>query len=109
MAALVVAGISQAAAAGKQPPKSPSPGVLCDRWMCADANGVSKDLTTKYLGKKAADRLYSQGAFDPTGFTLDNGVYCDANDKACYVDKFFDVNGKRSAINRQYTKILFGK
>uniref|UniRef100_A0A3B0M5Y3 Uncharacterized protein n=1 Tax=Arsenophonus endosymbiont of Trialeurodes vaporariorum TaxID=235567 RepID=A0A3B0M5Y3_9GAMM len=54
---------------------SPEPNVLCDRYICADRiEGVSVSLTEKYLGKIQAKRLLSQGSFDKTAFTFDNGV-----------------------------------
>ncbi|WP_202880373.1 YcgJ family protein [Arsenophonus endosymbiont of Bemisia tabaci] len=55
---------------------SPAPNVFFDRYICADRiKGVSASLTEKYLGKIKAKRLLSQGSFDKTAFTFDNGVF----------------------------------
>lgn len=87
---------------------SPAPNVLCDRYICADRiEGVSASLTEKYLGKMQAKRLLSQGSFDKTAFTFDNGVFCDIKDKKCYVDRYFNEKGVRSKVCQQYTKKLF--
>lgn len=88
---------------------SPQPNVLCDRYICVNSIvGVSVSLTEKYLGKKQANRLLSQGLFDKTAFTFDNGVFCDIKDKKCYVDRYFNGKGQRSNVCQQYTEKLFG-
>lgn len=51
--------------------------------MCAEANGVSKGLTEKLLGKTADTRLFSQDTFDTSEFTFANGVFCDTKERAC--------------------------
>lgn len=90
--------------------RSPAPGVLCDRYVCANDQGISRALTQKYLGRKAATRLYSQGDFDTTEFTFANGVFCDVKERLCRVDRYYGANGQRSgAVSRKYTKLLFGK
>ena len=86
--------------------RSPEAGVLCDRYMCANDKGVSRSLTEKYLGKKAATRVFSQGDFDPTEFTFANGIFCDVKERLCRKDRYFE-NGQRSAVSRKYTHLLF--
>ncbi|MDR6759696.1 hypothetical protein J2Y48_005014 [Mycoplana sp. BE70] len=88
--------------------RSPEKGVLCDRYMCADNRGVSRRLTQKHLGKKAAIKLFSHGDFDRTEFTFANGIFCDVKERLCREDRYFDADGKRSgAISRSYTRLLF--
>jgi Fels-1 Prophage Protein-like len=107
--ALSVASTMPAVAAHRKT-FSPSAGVLCDEYMCADANGVSKDLTAKFLGMARATKLFSQGASDTTEFTFANGVFCDTKERICHKDRYFDgVTGKRSATDVRATAILFGK
>lgn len=73
-------------------------GVVCDKYFCANSReGVSLDLTKHYLGKKASERLASQGTFEHGSFTFSNGVYCDIRKRACYKDRFFDADGNPSA------------
>lgn len=87
---------------------SPEPNVLCDRYICVDSIvGVSVSLTEKYLGKKQANRLLSQGSFDKTAFTFDNGIFCDIKDRKCYVNRYFNGKGQRSKVCQQYTEKLF--
>lgn len=43
---------------------SPTKGVICDKYICADKKGVSKKLTAKYLGTYKANKAFSQGDFD---------------------------------------------
>jgi hypothetical protein len=90
--------------------RSPAPGVLCDRYLCADEKGVSQGLTKKYLGERAATRLFSQGEFDVKQFTFSNGVFCDVTDRLCRENRYFGTDGKRSgAVSKKYTAILFGR
>jgi hypothetical protein len=94
--------------------RSPAHGVLCDRYMCADDKGVSQALTTKYLGNKAATRLFSQGQFDVTRFTFANGVFCDTNEQVCRENRYFGTDGKdkqkhSGAVSKKYTAILFDR
>lgn len=49
-------------------------------YICADASGVSKRLTEKFLGKAAVTKLFSQSTFDTSEFTFANGVFCDAKE-----------------------------
>ncbi|WP_323084336.1 YcgJ family protein [Providencia alcalifaciens] len=88
---------------------SPEKGVLCDQYLCASAKeGVSLPLTQKYLGEQRASTLREQGQFDHTTFTFDNGTYCDITAKKCYVDRYYDENGKHSAESQDATQQLFG-
>lgn len=89
--------------------KSPATGVVCDKYICVDKNGVSKALTAKYLGKSKAKKAFSQGEFDVTQFTFANGVFCDTKTQLCHVDRYFEAEGKRSAVDPVTTKMLFPK
>lgn len=87
-----------------------APGVLCDRFMCADDKGISRSLTERYLGAHAATRLFSQGDFSLTEFTFANGIFCDVKARVCRINRYYGENGKRSgAISKKYTALLFGK
>lgn len=107
--ALLAAIISTPSLAAPKPLKTPAPGVVCDKYICADKNGVSRVLTKKYIGSVAAKKAFGQGAFDTTQFTFANGIFCDTKEKACHVDRYFDNNGKRSKIHADITAKLFGK
>ncbi|OTG67665.1 hypothetical protein B9T28_03350 [Acinetobacter silvestris] len=89
--------------------KNPEKRVLCDQYICANSAGVSKELTIKYLGQKQADRIFSQGEFDHTQFTFENGIFCDTNTKTCHIDRYYNASGKHSAIAPKYTSALFGQ
>jgi hypothetical protein len=90
--------------------RSPAHGVLCDRYMCADGKGVSRSLTTKYLGEKAASTLFSQGDFNLEAFTFANGVFCDTKERLCREDRYYGSDGKPSGkVSTKYTGILFEK
>jgi len=90
--------------------RSPAAGVLCDRYFCADAEGISKQLTTAYLGQKAAAKLFAQGDFVLTEFTFANGIFCDVKEQLCREDRYFSKDGKRNgAISKKYTDLLFKK
>ncbi|NIH07180.1 YcgJ family protein [Providencia rettgeri] len=90
---------------------TPSPGVLCDSYLCASGHeGVSKTLTAKFLGQKTAEELFSDPQFNPAQFTFSNGIYCDINEKVCRKDRYYGPDGKPSGqISAQYTAILFGE
>ncbi|WP_095147821.1 YcgJ family protein [Pseudomonas sp. Irchel s3a18] len=109
---LLAAGVMPAAHA-KQPAanQSPAPGVLCDRYVCADDKGISHELTEKYLGKKAAaNTLFAMPDVDLTEFTFANGIFCDVKERLCREDRYYGANGERSgAISRKYTQLLFGE
>ncbi len=89
---------------------APQKGVICDKYVCADQkNGISKTLTMKYLGAAKTKKMFSQGDFDPTEFTLANGVFCDVKTRLCHIDRYFDRNGDRSKVDANMTKLLFSK
>lgn len=88
---------------------NPAEGVLCDQYVCVDQKGVSKELTEQYLSKENAEKAFSQGEFDETAFTFANGIFCDTNTKLCHVDRYFEADGGRSAVSKEYTEKLFGQ
>lgn len=89
---------------------SPAPGVLCDRFMCANKQGISRLLTTKHLGGSTSEKLFSQGDVNLTQFTFANGVFCDVKEHVCRENRYFGADGKRSgAVSKRYTRLLFGK
>ncbi|TCM65789.1 Fels-1 prophage protein [Acinetobacter calcoaceticus] len=108
MLGLVFSVSAQSFAAPKAALKSPQAGVLCDKYICADQNGLSKPLTTKYLGAAKAKNISSGEDFDSTRFTFANGIFCDTNTRLCHVDRYFS-EGKPSAVSKTYTAKLFGK
>ena len=72
--------------------QSPACGVVCDPYICVNSDGISPELTRKYLGEKAAENLQS----------------LDVKEKICRDDRYFGVDGKRSGkINQTTTKMLF--
>lgn len=85
---------------------SPKIGVLCDRFICADSQGVSVDLIQQYLGPEKARKVIEMGDFDKTEFTFADGTFCDIKEKLCHVDRFY-TQGQRSEVNEKYTKMLF--
>lgn len=86
----------------------PTKGVVCDAYFCADAQGISDALTTKYLGAKEGQQLAAQGNFDRTVFTFANGVYCDIKARVCRKDRYFGADGKPSGnIDSKTTQWLF--
>ncbi|MBA7749380.1 YcgJ family protein [Escherichia coli] len=88
--------------------QSPACGVVCDPYICVNSDGISPELTRKYLGEKAAENLQSLRGYDPSEFTFANGVFCDVKEKLCRDDRYFGVDGKRSGkINQTTTKMLF--
>jgi len=88
---------------------SPSKGVLCDQYVCADNHGLSDQLTADYLGEPAADRLLAQGDYERLSFTFSNGVSCCVKDQRCYEAGYHDAkNGKPGRVSLYYTTILFG-
>ncbi|HHR5900876.1 TPA: YcgJ family protein [Providencia alcalifaciens] len=90
--------------------KSPEKNVLCDKYVCFSAkDGVSTELTKKYLGDKRAKAIELDGHFDRTAVTFANGIFCDINEQKCHIDRYFDAGGKRSAISKEYTHKLFEK
>ena len=106
---LSAASALPAYAVSREAVHSPKQGVICDQYACADDKGLSRKFTEKYIGKKAATKLFSQGEFDTTEFTLSNGIFCDTKERLCRKDRYFGAGGKRSAVSDKYTKMLFGK
>lgn len=89
--------------------KSPEKNVLCDKYLCVSGkDGVSIELTKKYIGEKQASNIKLAGDFDKTQMTFANGIFCDTQEKKCHVDRYFE-NGQRSKVSKKYTEILFGK
>lgn len=88
---------------------NPEKGVLCDSYICVDQQGVSIELTEHYLGSKPAEALLKAGKFDTSAMTFANGIFCDTTVKLCYIDRYFNAKGERSAISPEYTKALFQK
>jgi Fels-1 Prophage Protein-like. len=74
----------------------PAKGVVCDAYVCADAQGLSTPLTAHYLGKKQSRQLDALGEFDRSSFTFANGVYCDTKEKVCRKDRYYGANGRAS-------------
>lgn len=90
--------------------QSPAAGVVCDKYFCADATGVSVSLTEKFLGKNKGQKLASQGEFDHSEFTFDNGMFCDVKEKLCRKNRYFGVDGRRNGpVDQKTTMLLFGK
>ena len=87
----------------------PKPGVICDRYICANGqDGVSVALTMHYLGKKAAARLTSFGEFNREAFTFANGVHCDIQARQCLKDRYSGADGQPSGeIDHDATRQLF--
>lgn len=86
---------------------NPAKGVLCDQYICVDQQGISIGLTEHYLGADRAEALLKAGKFDTSAMTFSNGVFCDTKAKLCYVDRYFNAEGKRSAVSPKYTAELF--
>ena len=60
-------------------------------YICVNSDGISPELTRKYLGEKAAENLQSVQGYDPSEFTFANGVFCDVKEKLCRDDRYFGV------------------
>lgn len=109
--ALALAAPAAHAANKNAPLRQPEPGVLCDRYVCAGAQGISRALTEKHLGKKrAVNKMFDQPDVDFTEFTFANGVFCDTKERLCRKDRYYGANGKRTgAVSDKYTRMLFGE
>jgi hypothetical protein len=86
---------------------SPDKGVICDKksGFCADKYGISLGLTQEYLGDKHAatwEKRLSNPNFDPSAFTMSNGLSCDTKAKVCKKSKWDDN------ADPKWTGILFG-
>jgi hypothetical protein len=86
---------------------SPEPGILCDKkaGFCADSQGISIAFTKQFLGDQAEQKMIeiSRENFDPTTFTLTNGVHCEAKTQQCTISKF------DSTVDAAHTRALFGR
>lgn len=103
--------MSALATAGPRPAlRAPAKGVLCDPYICADGQGISRELTAKYLGAKAAaGKVFTTNGVDLGQFTFANGIFCDVGEKLCRQDRYFGSDGKRSGkVSQTYTALLFG-
>ncbi|AIJ10079.1 MULTISPECIES: YcgJ family protein [Edwardsiella] len=106
--ALLLALPAAAYAASPEALRSPRVGVLCDRYLCADSQGISRTLTEQYLGRAVAQGLFAQGDFDLTQFTFANGIFCDTRERLCRADRYYGPDGKHSgAVSVKYTALLF--
>src|SRR5690349_8036292 len=93
LAPLLAIGVMSAHADQAAAVRLRAPGVLCDRYMCANEKGISRQLTEKYLGTKAATKLLSQGDFSLTEFTFANGVFCDVMARLCRENRYYGADG----------------
>ncbi|WP_433885321.1 YcgJ family protein [Pseudomonas vranovensis] len=111
LALLLAVGVMPAQAKQRAALKTPVSGVLCDRYVCANDKGISRELTEKYLGKKAATTdIFTSSDVDLTEFTFVNGIFCDVKERLCREDRYYGADGKRSgAVSKKYTKALFGE
>ncbi|EKS6735951.1 hypothetical protein OR233_004439 [Enterobacter asburiae] len=85
-------------------------GVICDIYFCVNREGVSVDLTLKFLGEKKAKKLAGGSSFrNSHEFTFSNGVHCNSKIKKCFSSRFYNQNGEVDGVQRQdYTNWLFG-
>ncbi|CAE6864790.1 hypothetical protein R75465_07882 [Paraburkholderia aspalathi] len=111
LAILLAVGVMPAHAEQGATLQSPASGVLCDRYLCANDKGVSRELTKRYLGTKAAaNKLFTTSDTDLTEFTFANGIFCDVKERLCREDRYYGANGQRNgAVSNKYTKTLFGE
>ncbi|MGF1736302.1 YcgJ family protein [Photobacterium satsumensis] len=92
-----------------EPLFSPDRGVLCDRQagFCVDSYGISMGFTKEFLGQEAQDKMMElinrvgSENFDTTRYSFSNKVYCDSEQRACFVDRFSEEQ------LADYTSILF--
>jgi hypothetical protein len=111
LALLLIVGVMPAHAKQRATIQSPASGVLCDRYVCANDKGISRELTEKYLGKKAAaNEVFTSSDVDLTEFTFANGIFCDVKERLCREDRYYGANGQRTgAVSKKYTNALFGE
>lgn len=111
LALLLTVGVMPAHAKDLAKIQSPALGVLCDRYACANDKGISRELTEKYLGKKAAaTEVFMSSDVDLTEFTFANGIFCDVKERLCREDRYYGANGQRTgAVSNKYTSALFGE
>lgn len=92
---------------------SPDRGVVCDKkaGFCVDHDGISRGLTSLYLGEKASsklDKTLGDGADVNLGeYSLSNGVYCDSKEKQCYKDRYYPRTPDKK--EKPLTEKIFGK
>jgi len=86
---------------------SPGPGAVCDKagQACFDSQGASIGITKDEFGQAAADKLANSieevgDDWDPTEFTMSDGVSCNTTNKVCE-----DSSGK---MDTKMTITLFG-
>ncbi|ALN63470.1 fels-1 Prophage Protein-like family protein [Lysobacter antibioticus] len=106
---LIVSIATSAQAEGKNAVRSAEPGVLCDRYICANKKGLSHVLTEKHNGMRTAMNAFADKDMDTSEFTFANGIFCDVKEKLCRKDRYYGPNGQRSAVSVEYTEFLFGK
>ncbi|MCY1181970.1 Fels-1 Prophage Protein-like protein [compost metagenome] len=111
LALLLAVGVMPAQAKQRAVLKTPVSGVLCDRYVCANDKGISRALTEKYLGKKAAATdVFTSSDVDLSEFTFANGIFCDVKERLCREDRYYGANGQRTgAVSKKYTNALFGE
>jgi hypothetical protein len=111
LALLLIVGVMPAHAKQRATIQSPASGVLCDRYVCANDKGISRELTEKYLGKEAAaNEVFTSSDIDLTEFTFANGIFCDVKERLCREDRYYGANGQRTgAVSKKYTNALFGE
>jgi len=100
-----VAGVANAKS--KTNVYSPEQGIICDKksGFCSDSYGISIAFTKEFLGQKSADKftkILSDKDFDPTSYTMSNGLSCDTKKKICKKSKWDEK------ADAHWTKILFG-
>lgn len=76
------------------------PGAVCDKvgQACFDSQGASIGITKEEFGQAAADKLANSikevgDDWDPTEFTMSNGVSCNTTKKVC-IDSSGDMDKK---------------
>lgn len=86
---------------------SPGPGAVCDKvgQACFDSEGISLGITKDEFGQAAADKIEKSieevgDDWDPTRFTMSDGVSCDTQRKMC-----LDSSGK---LDKKMTITVFG-
>ncbi|MEM7008847.1 MAG: YcgJ family protein [Thermodesulfobacteriota bacterium] len=87
---------------------SPGPGAVCDKvgQACFDKEGASIGITKDEFGQEAADKLMKNieevgNDWDPTRFTMSDGVSCNTTKKVC--------DDSYGHLDKQMTKTLFGE
>ncbi len=69
--------------------QSPACGVVCDPYICVNSDGISPELTRKYLGEKAAENLQSLHRLRFPANLHSLTVYiCDVKEKLCRDDRY---------------------